>query len=92
MLVAIDLGRRRIAPRRAVLATGTGLAIGGVAWAVLRASQAGSPDQHGDYLVANAAGFTIGSVILASGLIGIGRWLRSEEPVELPDPTHPALA
>lgn len=92
MLVAVDLWRRGIAPRRVVLATGTGLAIGGVAWAVLRASQVGGPDQHGDYLVANAAGLTIGSVILAYGLIGIGRWLSSEEPVELPDPTHPALA
>jgi hypothetical protein len=55
------------------MATGTGLAIGGAAWAVLRASQVGGPDQHGDYLVANAAGITIGSVILACGLIGIGR-------------------
>jgi hypothetical protein len=92
MLVAVDLWRRGIAPRRVVMATGTGLAIGGAAWAVLRASQVGGPDQHGDYLVANAAGITIGSVILACGLIGIGRWLSSEEPVELPDPTHPALA
>jgi hypothetical protein len=92
MLVAVDLWRRGIAPRRVVLATGTGLAIGGVLWAVLRASQVGGRDQHGDYLVANAAGLAIGSVILACGLIGIGRWLSSEEPVELPDPSHPALA
>ncbi len=91
MFVAIDLWRRGIAPRRVVVATGTGLATGGVAWAVLRASQVGDRDQHGDYLVANAAGLTIGSVILACGLIGIGRWLRNEEPVEFPDPTHPAL-
>jgi hypothetical protein len=74
------------------MATGTGLAIGAAAWAALRASRVGGPDQHGDYLVANAAGLTIGSLILAYGLIGIGRWLSSEEPVELPDPTQPALA
>jgi hypothetical protein len=69
-----------------------GLATGGVTWAVLRFGEAGSPDEHGEYLVANLAGFTIGSIILASGLIGMGRWLSNEEPVELPDPTHLAPA
>lgn len=91
-LVAVDLWRRGIAPKRAIFATGAGLTIGGVAWAVLRVSEVGGPDQHGDYLVANAAGLTIGSIILGTGLFGIGRWLANEEPVELPDPTHLAPA
>jgi hypothetical protein len=91
-LVAVDLWHRGIAPKRAILATGAGFTIGGVAWAVLRISKVGGPDQHGDYLVANAAGLVIGSIILATGLFGIGRWLANEEPVELPDPTHLARA
>jgi hypothetical protein len=91
-LVAVDLWRRGIAPKRAILTTGTGLAIGGVTWAVLRLSEVGGPDQHGDYLVANAAGLVIGSIILATGLLGIGRWLANEEPVEFPDPTYLAPA
>ena len=91
-LVALDLWRRGIAPRRAVLATGAGFTIGGVAWGVLRISEVGGPDQHGDYLVANAAGLVIGSIIVAVGLFGIGRWLSNEEPVELPDPRHLAPA
>jgi len=91
-LVAVDLWRRGIAPKRSILATGTGLTIGGAAWAVLRISEAGGPDQHGEYVVANAAGLVIGSIILAFGLFGIGRWLAKEEPVELPEPTRLAPA
>lgn len=91
-LVALDLWRRCIAPKPAVLATGTGLTIGGVAWAVLRISEVGGPDQHGDYLVANATGLVIGSIVVAVGLFGIGRWLSNEEPVELPNPAHLAPA
>lgn len=84
-LVATDLWRRGIAPRGAVLATGAGLAIGGVAWGVLRLMEVGSPDHHGDYAIANVVGLTTGPVLLAVGLVGLGRWLTNEEPVELPD-------
>ena len=87
-LVAIDLRRRGIAPKSAALTTGSGLAIGGLAWSVLRFIEVGSPDQHGAYPIANAAGLTVGPVVLAIGLIGLGRWLASEEPIELPDPTQ----
>ena len=91
-LVAVDLWHGGLAPKRPIWATGAGLTFGGVAWAVLRLGEVGGTDQHGDYVVANAAGLTIGSIILATGLIGLGRWLSNEEPVEFPDPTHLAPA
>jgi len=87
-LVAIDLWPRGIAPKRAVVTTGAGLAIGGLAWGVLRFIEVGSPDQFGEYLIANAVGLTVGPVVLAIGLVGIGRWLAHEEPIELPDVTQ----
>lgn len=87
-LVAVDLWRKGIAPKGAVVTTGAGLAAGGLAWGALRFFEVGSADQHGDYLIANAAGLTIGPVVLAIGLTGIGRWLASEEPIELANPAR----
>ena len=76
-----------------ILATGVVFTIGGAAWAVLRISEVGGPDEHGDYLVANATGLVIGSIIVAVGLSGTG---LVGDPVrnllELPDPTYPAPA
>ena len=66
MLVSIELWRQGLSPKRAVVATGAGLAVGGISWGVLRIVEAGSADQHGDYVLANAAGLTIGSGILAT--------------------------
>ena len=91
-LVAVELWRQGIAPKGAVVATGAGLAIGGLVWSVLRFIEVGNADEHGHYLVANAAGLTVGPILLAVGLVGIGRWLTNEEPIELPDPTQLAPA
>lgn len=88
-LVSVELLRGDLAPRRWVVATGSGLAAGAAVWGVLRVTRVGSPDQHGEYLVANALGLAIGSVILGSGLIGLGRWLGDEDPVDLAEPEPP---
>ena len=46
----------------------------------------GPVDYYGDYPVANAAGLTVGALLFALGLGRLGRWLRSEEPVEASSP------
>lgn len=46
----------------------------------------GPVDYYGDYPVANAAGLTVGALLFAVGLGRLGRWLRSEEPVEASSP------
>jgi hypothetical protein len=83
VLVSVAMWRRGLAPRPAVLAIGAGPATGALLWCVLRFATVGSPDQFGDYQIANITGLTVGSVILALGLIGVGRWLTNEDPVSL---------
>jgi hypothetical protein len=88
-LVSVELLRGGVAPRMWVVATGCGLVAGAVVWGVLRVARVGSADQHGEYLVANTVGLTVGSVILGSGLIGLGRWLGHEEPIDLAELDRP---
>lgn len=83
LLVAIGMRRREIAPRLATIAFGGGLLVGALAWTALRL-RTGVVDLGGlwgtDWFE-NMLGLTIGVVILVIGLVGLGRWLRSEEPV-----------
>lgn len=83
VLVSVELWRGGLAPKVWVLATGGGMATGALIWGVLRAARVGSPDRYGNYLIADVAGLIVGPVILGVGLIGLGRWLRSETPVDL---------
>jgi hypothetical protein len=83
LLFAISLLRRDISPRIWTVVWGGGMAIGATTWWVIRLMEVGTPDQWGDYPLAVAFGLPIGVTIMAIGLIGIGRWLRSEEPVDL---------
>jgi hypothetical protein len=48
----------------------------------------GNRDQWGDYPLAVVFVIPIGVVIMAAGLAGMGRWLSSEEPVDL-TPSEP---
>jgi hypothetical protein len=88
LLFAISLLRRDAAPRRWTVIWGGGMAIGAITWYVLRALEVGDVDQWGDYPLAVAFALPIGVIIMAIGLAGIGRWLRSEEPVDL-TPSEP---
>jgi hypothetical protein len=88
LLFAISLLRRDVSPRLWTVVWGGGMAVGAITWYVLRWLEVGDRDQWGDYPLAVAFALPIGVVIMAIGLIGIGRWLRSEEPVEL-TPSEP---
>jgi hypothetical protein len=83
LLFAISLLRRDISPRFWTVVWGGGMAIGAITWYVLRALEVGDVDQWGDYPLAVAFALPIGVIIMAIGLAGIGRWLLSEEPVDL---------
>ncbi len=82
-LVSIELWRGGLAPKVWVLATGGGMAAGALLWGVLRVAQVGNPDRYGEYLIANVTGLIVGPVILGAGLIGLGRWLGNETPVDV---------
>ena len=83
LLFAISVLRRDVSPRLWTVVWGGGMAVGAITWYVLRALEVGNRDQWGDYPLAVAFALPIGVVIMAIGLSGIGRWLRSEEPVDL---------
>ena len=73
----------RVAPRLPMIGYGSGFLLGSVAFAVARLLEVGSIDEWGDYPLAYQIGGTVGFVIIAAGLFGIGLWLRSEEPADI---------
>jgi hypothetical protein len=46
----------------------------------------GDVDTYGDYPGAALAGFLVGTALFVGGLVPLGRWLRSEEVVQVGDP------
>lgn len=50
----------------------------------------GPIDSYGDRQVAYLIGFATGSILFAAGLLMIGRWLRSEQAVDVKDSMAPA--
>lgn len=45
----------------------------------------GPVDSYGDHYLGQLVGFSIGAAVFAAGLVLTGRWLRSEEPAQVPD-------
>ncbi len=82
LLIAGALLRRGLAPTLATVMIGTaGLwaaAIGGLLWLM----EAGPRDQYGDYPLVGLTSVGVGCTLLAVGLVGMGRWLWNEQPVE----------
>jgi hypothetical protein len=82
LLVALAMWPLGVAPRGATIAYGAGQLVGVAGFALLRYLEVGTPDRYGDYPAA-LIGAAIGVCITAAGLLGIGMWLRNEEPAEL---------
>lgn len=96
LLFGVPLVLRRVAPLASSIAITTGLAISGAAvlGAELFVVRTGE-----DFAFLESAAIStvmgIGFMVYGFGLIGIGRWMRSEEPVAIPPlpaptPPHPA--
>ena len=83
LLITLAAWPIRLAPRPATIAYGSGMLLGAITFGVLTALKVGTPDSFGDYPVAWDVGFIIGIVIVAAGLLGIGLWLRGEEPADI---------
>jgi hypothetical protein len=94
VLFGIAIWRRDVAPRLPVALMATGPVAGAVVWIILRSSR-GPIDLTGLWGVHwldNQVGLTIGILILSVGFLGIGRWLRSEEPALIEGPDRPVAA
>ena len=83
LLIALAAWPIRLAPRPPTLAYGSGMLLGAIWWGVFTALKVGTPDSYGDYPIAWDAGLTVGVAIAAAGLLGIGLWLRGEEPADI---------
>ena len=83
LLFSAAMRRVDVAPRASTVAFGLAWTLALLTWTALRAAEVGGADRWGDYWVANWAFLTIGSTTFAVGLVGLGRWLRSEDPADL---------
>ncbi len=83
LLVAAAVNARGVAPTGPTVAFGGAWLVGVVTWSVLRYLEVGTRDEWGDYPIVSPAAVAVAAVILAPGLIGLGRWLRAETPADL---------
>ncbi|GMQ86794.1 MAG: hypothetical protein BMS9Abin07_2391 [Acidimicrobiia bacterium] len=91
LFVALAVLPLRVAPRLPIIGYGSGLLIGAIAFGIARTMEVGSVDEFRDYPVAYEIAGVVGFTIIAAGLLGIGLWLRSEEPAEIDAPPTGAL-
>ena len=92
LLFAIAVAREDVAPRPPVHLLGSAWIVGIASWTTICFLEVGSRDEWGDYWLANILGLMTGTLLFALALVMLGRWLRSEEPVqiELLEPVLPA--
>lgn len=92
LIFASAVRSRDTAPRPSTLAVASGFIIGVAVFLVANLAQIGWTDSYGDYPLAWAIGTATGLLILGSGLIGWGTWLRSEKPADIDLDTTPIPA
>ena len=78
LLFVLAIRPAGMAPRPSSAAYGSGMLIGVIVYGLLTLMKVGTADQYGDYPVAWGSGITVGLIIVAAGLAGMGVWLRSE--------------
>ena len=84
LLMAIAVLRTNtIVPRIGVMLVASAFLIGPIVFVVLDALEVGWQDSYGDYPLAWIISGLVGYLLIASGLFVTGRWLRSEEPVDV---------
>ena len=83
LVVAGAMLKRGIAPRLPTLAFGFAWLLAALANALLWKLEVGWRDSFGDYPLVIALSVSIGAVVFAAGLMGLGRWLRHEEPATI---------
>lgn len=86
VLVMITLWKRHLAPRWATLSFGLGMVAGLGTWIVLDMLHLDPPDHadghvHSGVFNSVTLGLSVGTVLTAAGIAGIGYWLLRERPV-----------
>jgi hypothetical protein len=83
LLFGIAALRRDVVPRVWTLTWCGGMTVGAALWYTLSWLEIGGVDSNGDNASADFVGFYLGVLIMTVGLVGLGRWLRSEEPIDI---------
>jgi hypothetical protein len=84
LLIAIAVLRSdTIVPRIGVMLVASAFLIGPILFVIVAESEVGWRDSYGDYPLAWIISGIVGYVLMAGGLFVTGRWLRSEEPVDV---------
>ena len=86
LVFALVARRSHEVPPLGLIAVGSGFLLGTIAFTLGNMVEVGWRDQWGDYPVAWFSGAAIGALVVALGLVVIGRWLTGEEPVEIDAP------
>lgn len=84
LLIAVAVLHRGLVPRVPAVLLALAWPIAGSLAGILQNAEAGGRDQWGDYPLAITVGLGVGCLTFAAGLIGLGRWLVAEEPVDHP--------
>lgn len=70
-------------PRTAIVLTSVAFLSGPVVFVILDALEVGWRDSYGDYPLAWIISTAVATGLIAIGLVGVGMWLRAEEPVDV---------
>ena len=81
LMIGLASTRSPEVPRSGVIALGSGFVTGSIVFFIANVAEVGWSDSWGDHPVAWFLGVGVGSVIVALGLVIVGRWLAGEEPV-----------
>lgn len=82
LITGIKMWSPGLAPKGSTVLFAAGMPIGVIALVVANVLEFGWVDRHGDHPAAFITGLVVGLTLTAIGLIGIGLWLRSEDPVD----------
>ncbi|MCB1246717.1 MAG: hypothetical protein KDB69_05585 [Acidimicrobiia bacterium] len=83
LCTSIILLRSGLGSTAHALLFGLGLPTGLVTFVAFRVAEFGRVDEWGDYPTATTIGVGVGCFMTAVGLVGVGRWLRSEDPIDI---------
>ncbi len=77
-----------LAPKASTALFSVGMFVGVATFIIVDALEVGEVDSYGDYPAAWISGNVVGPGLTALGLIGLGLWLKNEQPVDIPTDTR----
>ena len=83
LITGIKMWSPGLAPKASTVLFAVGMLVGVATFIIVDALEVGEVDSYGDYPAAWISGNVVGPGLTALGLIGLGLWLKSEQPVDV---------